>query len=149
MKKKILRFPPIPKLHFCSLGTCKLCNITIWEVVEVKSKMYCNLELETLYYQAQHKTMYATKNPANGIVEIYWRISADATLTYATLIDGKRGPPWHPHKIPSKWRTLCLLQWTGGQWIIWYPTSWDPWNLHLATLDFTWESLSSLPLVPK
>ena len=70
-EKKILRFPPIPKLHFCSLGTCKLCNITIWEVVEVKSKMYCNLDLETLYYQALHKTMYATKNPANGIVEIY------------------------------------------------------------------------------
>ena len=49
----------------------KLRNITIWEVVEVKSKMYCNLDLETLYYQALHKTMYATKNPANGIVEIY------------------------------------------------------------------------------
>ena len=61
----------IPKLHFSSLGTCKLCNITICEIVEVKSKMYCNLDLETLYYQALHKTMYATKNPANGIVEIY------------------------------------------------------------------------------
>ena len=70
-RKKFQKFPPKPKLHFYSIGTFKLRNITIWVIVEVKSKVYCNLDLETLYYQALHKTMYATKNPANGIVEIY------------------------------------------------------------------------------